>query len=29
MGESLGLNSLSAEEEELLAGDKVPKGVCG
>jgi hypothetical protein len=27
VGESLGLDSLGAEEKELLAGDKVPKGV--
>ena len=29
VGESLGLNGLSAEEEELLGRDEVPAGVCG
>jgi hypothetical protein len=27
--ESLGLNGVSAEEEELLGGNEVPAGVCG
>lgn len=29
VGEGLGLNSLSAEEEELLGRNEVPAGVCG
>jgi hypothetical protein len=28
VGESLGLNGVSAEEEELLGGDEVPARVC-